>query len=99
MQATERNVEELRDYSAHPSRVRAIQYWHLEQIDSADPPVAMAAITVTAGGQIHCKGLGLDGVHAQIILEEIDILKDRIGQFVTQHGHDASASVIPLFDR
>jgi hypothetical protein len=86
-------VEELRDYIPHPSRTNAIRHWHLDQIDTGDPPVAMLHIAVTGGGQVRAKGLGLDPVHAEIILGELDAARAQIAQYLNQHSSD---NVIPI---
>ena len=57
----------------------------------------MLHVAVTAGGQIICKGMGLDPVHAQIILSELDDLRDRLASLLAPQ--EAANNVIPLNTR
>lgn len=78
-------VESLRpSRTPHPSRTSSIKHWHLDQIDADDPAVALLNISITAGGQVNTKGLGLDHLHAAIILDELDRLREQIAAYVHQ---------------
>lgn len=66
------SVENLRAYEPHPTRTHAIRQWHLEQIGHDNPAVALLAVAVTASGLVVTKGRGIDPIHAEIVLEELD---------------------------
>jgi hypothetical protein len=53
----------------------------------------MLHIAVTSGGLVQTKGLGLDPVHAEIILGELDTLREQLSQYLA--GRQAS-NVIPI---
>lgn len=87
-------VASLRRESApHPSRTVGIRRWHFDQIESDPPAVAMLHISVTADGQIVTKGMGLDHVHATIVLETLDDLRQRLLGYI---GRPGSASITKL---
>lgn len=87
-------IERLRDYKPHPTRTSIIRHWHLDEIEKPDPSVAMVHISVSAGGEVNCKGLGLDPVHAEIILEELDSARQKLTEYLAQRS--ASTSVIQI---
>lgn len=82
----QQNVEALRAYTPHPSRVQSIRQWHLDQIGQEQPAVALFAVTVTADGQILTKGLGLDPVHTHIILEHLDEVRASLSAGIDDPG-------------
>jgi hypothetical protein len=84
---------ELKQYAPHPSRTNSILYWHVDQIRDQDPAVAILHIAVTANGQIKTVGMGLDPVHAEIILREIDEARARIAEYLMPCE---PSNVIPL---
>ena len=77
----------------HPSRTSAIRHWYLEQISADDPAVAMLHIAVTAGGQVNARSLGLDHVHATIVLDQLDRVRQQIEAYVDQAPTN---NVIPI---
>ncbi len=90
----EPNVAKLEQPTGpHPSRTSHIKRWHVDQIATDDPPVAMLHIAITAGGHIAIKGLGLDHLHATIVLDELDQVREQIASFVHQ---PPPSNVIPL---
>lgn len=74
----------LRNSGPHPSRTGSIKHWHLDQMTAADPAVAMLHIAITAGGRIIIKGLGLDHVHAAIVLDELRQVSQQIAGFLQE---------------
>lgn len=88
----QRNVERLRNYKPHPSRTDAVKQWHLESISESDPAVAIIHLSVTASGIIRCKGLGLDPLHAEILLEELDMAKARLTDYLAAHAGQTNVS-------
>jgi hypothetical protein len=87
-------VARLREYTPHPTRTNVIRHWHLDEIDKEDASVAMVHISITASGQVSCKGLGLDPVHAEIILEELNSARQKLTEYLAQYA--ANSNVIQL---
>jgi len=84
----------LKDYDKpHPSRTDEILYWHVDQIRDQDPAVAILHIAVTANGQVKTVGMGLDPVHAQIIMDEINSALARIAEYLNP---SEPSNVIPI---
>lgn len=54
----------------------------------------MIHLSVTAGGIVHCKGLGLDPLHAEILLEELDMARARLADYLAEHA--GQPNVAPL---
>ena len=71
-------------HTPHPSRTSSIKQWHLAEISADDPAVAILAVSVTASGQIQVKGMGLDHIHARIVLSELDALREQMQRYVEQ---------------
>jgi hypothetical protein len=92
-EAVRENVASLKSYDPHPSRTQAIRSWHVDEIGHEDQPVAILHIAVTAGGQIRSKGLGLDRVHAELILEELEEARATLADYL---GKEPQSNVIPL---
>jgi len=93
--AARANVEGLRNYDPDPSRTQAIRHWHLDQMSSEDPSVALLHIAVTAGGQIRTNGLGLDPVHAELILDELEFARAQLAEYLSKQSA-APPNVTPL---
>jgi len=72
------DAQDLRDYSVHPSRVNSIKTWLMDQLCDKDDPVALVSISITASGRIKTKGIGLDPLHARLMLKELESLRARI---------------------
>jgi hypothetical protein len=53
----------------------------------------MLHIAVTANGRVSARGLGLDHVHASIVLDQIDEVRKQIEAYITQKSIN---NVVPM---
>jgi hypothetical protein len=78
----------------HPSRTQAIKSWHINQAaDTTQKPIALLSLYITAAGDIHSTALGIEPAHAQIILRELESVRERLESFAST---DSIAPVVPI---
>lgn len=77
---------------AFTARTDAVRRFHADELLNRDEGVALLCVTVTANGIVRTLALGLDAVHAQIVLGELD----RIRPMLVEHIEKHRCKVIPL---
>ena len=66
----------------HPDRVQTIKTWHLTQAaNTSQEPVALLNLVITAAGEVECTGLGIEPAHAQVLLAEMEKIRERLEAF------------------
>lgn len=75
----------------HPARTQAVRVFYADRLVDTDPGVAVLNISISAGGLIHSHALGLDTVHARLVLEEIDRIRPALVDHINRHSN-----VIPI---
>jgi hypothetical protein len=76
----------MSNHTPHPDRIEDIRRWHIDQAVSETQPVAMFNVTITADNLIVTSGLGLDPVHAQILLMELDRVREKISSQLAEES-------------
>jgi hypothetical protein len=77
------NVRRLDGQAPHPERLRSISTWHADQASAGDA-VALMSICITTNGQVRSAAIGIEPVHADIILRE---LTERMAPRLRHHSN------------